>query len=68
MCLSLLQEKGGMKKECYGVDSEEELVRAREAARQEGAWSGTLAKHSCVQTFSDTRWWNKSLKYVMAFC
>ncbi|CAL5222048.1 g4345 [Coccomyxa viridis] len=29
-------EKGGMKKECYGVDSEEELVRAREAARQEG--------------------------------
>ena len=57
-----------MKKECYGVDSEEELVRAREAARQEGAWSGTLAKHSCVQTFSDTRWWNKSLTTVMAFC
>ena len=41
-----------MKKECYGVDSEEELVRAREAARQEGAWSGTLARHRFFQASS----------------
>ncbi len=25
-----------MKKDCYGVDSEEELIKVREAARQQG--------------------------------
>ena len=28
-----------MKKECYGVDGEAELVKVREAARQQGRWA-----------------------------
>ena len=32
-----------MKKDCYGMDSEEGLMRAREAARQEGASCGSFA-------------------------
>ena len=33
------QERGAMKKECYGADGEAELVKVREAARQQGRWA-----------------------------
>ena len=28
-----------MKKECYGADGETELIKVREAARQQGGWA-----------------------------